>query len=314
MKAKAKAKSIFKDTWEVLKTTSKYLKEDEPVIYCAAIAFFTIFSLPAILIVVTLVGIIFFDIETISEEIHSVADEFIGEEAAEQVATVLANVMEAPGSFWYVLVGVVVVIKSATMIFFIIQKALNSIWKVEVKSDVKYLKYLKHRSVTLLVVVGLGFLLVLSLILDTAVSLAGRELVGIFPGDSHHTLTALNFILSFLVILVFFTSIHKVLPDAKIPWEDALAGGIITSILFLIGKQVINLILSSIEVADYYAAAGSLVIILLWIFYSSIILFLGGELTKAYSAQRGHIIKPNAIAVKYSQKIELGEEGEDDDD
>jgi len=305
-------KKVFKDSWEILKATLKYLKEDEPIIYCAAIAFFTIFSLPAILIVVTLVGLLFFDVQTISSEIHTVADEYIGEEAAEQIAVVLENVIESPGSFWYILIGVVVVIKSATMIFFMIQKALNSIWKVEVKKDVKYLSYIKHRSVTLLIVVGLGFLLVLTMLLDTAVSLAGDQLTGIFPGDSHHTLTAVNFVLSFFMVLMFFTTIHKTLPDAKIPWRDALAGGIITSILFLIGKQVINLILSEIEVADYYAAAGSLVIILLWIFYSSIILFLGGEITKAYSHNRGHEIKPKSIAVKYSQTIELGEEGVED--
>lgn len=305
-------KKVFKDAWKILKDTLQYLKEDEPIIYCAAIAFFTIFSLPAILIVVTLVGILFFDVATISREIHTVADEYIGEEAAEQVAVVLENVIESPGGFWYVIIGVLVVVKSATMIFFMIQKALNSIWKVEVKKDVKYLNYIKHRSVTLLIVVGLGFLLVLTMLLDTAVSLAGHELTGLFPGDSHHTLTALNFVLSFLMVLIFFTSIHKTLPDAKIPWRDALAGGIITSILFLIGKQVINLILNEIEVADYYAAAGSLVIILLWIFYSSIILFLGGEITKAYSVNRGHDIKPKSIAVKYSQNIELGEEGVED--
>ncbi|KEO72864.1 YihY/virulence factor BrkB family protein [Anditalea andensis] len=305
-------KKVFKDSGKILKNTLKYLKEDEPIIYCAAIAFFTIFSLPAILIVVTLVGIIFFDVQTISREIHSVADEYIGEEAAEQVAVVLENVIESPGSFWYIIVGVLVVIKSATMIFFMIQKALNSIWKVEVKKDVKYLSYLKHRSVTLLIVVGLGFLLVLTMILDTAVSLAGSEIEALLPGNTHHTWTALNFLLSFLMVLIFFTSIHKTLPDAKIPWRDALAGGIITSILFLIGKQIINLILNEIEVADYYAAAGSLVIILLWIFYSSIILFLGGEITKAYSMNRGHEIKPKSIAVKYSQTIELGEEGVED--
>lgn len=306
---KTKAKNTFKDTKDILKSTLNYLKEDEPIIYCAAIAFFTIFSLPAILIVVTLVGIVFFDLNTIREEIHAVADEYIGDEAAEQIAIVLENVIEAPGSFWYIVIGVVVVVKSATMIFFMIQKALNSIWKVEVKKDVKYLNYLKHRSITLLIVVGLGFLLVLTLLLDTVVNIAGSELAGILPVNSHHTLTALNFALTFLMTLIFFTSIHKALPDAIIPWKDALAGGIITSILFIIGKQIINLILGSIEVADYYAAAGSLVVILLWIFYSSIILFLGGEITKAYSANRGHEIKPKSIAVKYSQTIELGEEG-----
>jgi membrane protein len=303
-------KKIFRDTWEILKTAVKYLQDDEPVIYCAAIAFFTIFSLPAILIVVVLIGVLFFDIEVIRNQIHNVADEYIGDEAAEQVVVVLENVIESPDSFWYILIGVLVVIKSATMIFFIIQKALNSIWKVEVKQKVNYLKYLKYRSITLLIVVGLGLLLVISLMVDTAISIIGHDIVGFIPGDSHHTLTALNFLFSFLTILIFFTAIHKTLPDAKIPWKDAFAGGIITSILFLIGKQVINLILASIEVADYYAAAGSLVVVLLWIFYSSIILFLGGELTKAYSKHRGHEVEPKPIAVRYSKKITY-ENGED---
>jgi len=303
-------KNILMDTWEILKTSVKYLQEDEPIIYCAAIAFFTIFSLPAILIVVVLVGILFFDVDTISQQVHEVADEYIGDEAAEQVVVVMENVVESPDSFWYILIGVLVVIKSATMIFFIIQKALNSIWKVEVKKKVNYFKLMKYRSVTLLIVVGLGFLLVLSSLLDTLINIVGHEITNIIPGDSHHTITAINLLFTFLTILVFFITIHKTLPDAIIPWKDALAGGIITSILFLIGKQVINLILATIDVADYYAAAGSLVLILLWIFYSSIILFLGGEITKAYSKHRGHEIEPKPIAVKYEKNIRYDDEDE----
>ncbi|WP_143962405.1 YihY/virulence factor BrkB family protein [Litoribacter populi] len=308
-----KLMTTIKDTWEILKTAVKYLKEDEPIVYCAAIAFFTIFSLPAILIVILLVGILFFDEETIKDEILNQADEFIGREAAEQVEEVLMNVMETPSGFWYILIGVLVIIKSATMIFFIVQKALNSIWQVTLKKKVNYLRFLKYRSITLLMVIGLGLILVIGLMMDTVISIMGSELQSIIPGDSHHTITALNLLFNFIVILTFFTTIHKALPDAKIPWQDALAGGIITSILFMIGKQVINLILAEIEIADYYAAAGSLVIILLWIFYSSIILFLGGEITKAYTTHRGVEIKPKPIAVKYEKNIRYGDDDEEDE-
>ncbi|MBS9522483.1 YihY/virulence factor BrkB family protein [Litoribacter ruber] len=309
-----KTKAVAIDTWQILKKAVKYLQDDEPIVYCAAIAFFTIFSLPAILIVILLVGILFFDEDTIKNEILNQADEFIGREAADQVEEVLMNVMETPSGFWYILIGVLVVIKSATMIFFIIQKALNSIWRVTLKKNVNYLRFMKYRSVTLLIVIGLGLVLVLSLMMDTVISVLGSELNNIIPGDSHHTITAINLLFNFLVILLFFTTIHKALPDAEIPWQDAFAGGIITSILFMIGKQVINLILAEIEVADYYAAAGSLVIILLWIFYSSIILFLGGEITKAYTNHRGVEVNPKPIAVKYEKNVRYGDDEEAEDE
>ena len=299
--SKAKYIDFFQKTWKILQYTYYDLIKNEPIIYSASIAFFTIFSLPAILIVITLLGSAIFAEEDVRREIVEKVESLVHEDAADQVNTVLENVIEVPGGFWPVFVGVVVVIKSATIIFFILQKALNSIWKVRVKKNVRYLNLMKHRLINLAMVVGLGLLLFLSIVLDTVLVIFTEQLNDIFDEMLSPAIYTLSYLFSLVVILIFFTAVLKALPDAKIPWKDALAGGLITAILFLIGKQIINLILSNIKVAGIYAAAGSLVILLLWVFYSSIILFLGAEVTKSYAINHGRKIKPTSIAVNYGE-------------
>ncbi|MDX5422423.1 MAG: YihY/virulence factor BrkB family protein [Hymenobacteraceae bacterium] len=295
-----------KKLWEILKDAKKNFQRGEPIVYSAAIAFFTIFSLPAILLVITLVGSAFFSQERVRDKIVEQVEGLISNEAGEQVGTVLENVVDVPAGFWGILVGVVVILKSATIMFFIMQKALNAVWQVRVKPKVNYLEFLKHRLVTLAIVAGLGFLLTLSLLLDTFISMFREELIRLLEEYFSSTVRAINTTFYLLVVLVFFTSIHRLLPDARVKWKDALAGGIITSILFLIGKQIINFILSSIKVVGIYAAAGSLVILLLWVFYSSVILMLGAEVTKAYANNHGRKVEPNSIADKY-ERVRGGE-------
>jgi membrane protein len=291
-------------TWKIIKDTARSLQRNEPIVYSAAIAFFTIFSLPAILIVITLVGSAFFTEERVRAEIVGQVESLISAEAAGQVGVLLENVVQIPAGIWGVILGILVVVKSATIIFFIMQKALNSVWKVTLKRKVNHFTVIKHRLITLALVVGLGLLLVVSLLLDTAIVMFSDR-IAYWVGESLSSVIIVANLLVYLGInLVFFTTIHKVLPDAKVQWKDALAGGIITSILFIIGKQVINLILGQIKVDGLYEAAGSLVILLLWVFYSSIILFLGAELTKSYANNHGREIKPTSIAVKYRRVVE----------
>jgi membrane protein len=297
------AANFLKNTWDITKKSVKHLREEEPVVYCAAIAFFTIFSLPAILLVVILVGRIFFDEETLKTEIVDRIQTNIDADAGDQVEKVIENIMGLPTGFIYIFILALVVIKSATMIFFIMQKALNSIWKVTVKKNVNFLELLKYRSSTLILVVGMGFILVLSLLVDSTLSYV-RGHLDILPDFLEGTLIAgVSLLFNILVVFSFFTFIHKYLPDVIVTWKDAIAGGIITTILFVIGKEVINIILNNAKVEDYYAAAGSLVILLLWIFYSSIIFFLGGVYTRAYSKNRGHDPVAKPIAYLYEKEV-----------
>jgi membrane protein len=295
-------KNIFKHTWQILKDAKKNFQHGEPIVYSAAIAFFTIFSLPAILIVLTLVGTAFFSEEKVRQEIVQQLESLINPEAGEQINNLLANVLDFPAGFWGIFVAIIVVLKSATIIFFIIQKALNAVWQVRVKPNVKYFRFLKHRLITLGMVAGLGLLLVLSIMLNTVIAVFDDGLRNVFEEHFSPAVRAINTAFYLVVVYSFFTAIHKVLPDARISWKDALAGGAITSILFLIGKQVINLILGSIKIVGIYAAAGSLVIVLLWVFYSSVILILGAEVTKAYANNRGREIEPTEIANRYERE------------
>lgn len=306
-------KNTLSDTVQIIKKTITYIGEDQPIVYSAAIAFFTIFSLPAILVVVVLIGTLFFDKQQIKDEIVSQIQDNVNPDAAQQVSEIIDNVMKMPENVVFVIIAILVIIKSATMIFAIMQKALNSIWKVKLKKGVNFWRIAKYRTIPLLFVLGLGFLLVLTLFLDILQTYM-LSTTGILPELMEKTLFFIvKMALNFAVVFLFFTTIHKTLPDAIIKWKDAIAGGIITSILFLLGIQIIDLIISNIEITDYYAAAGSLVIILLWIFYSSIILFLCGEITKAYAIQRGHKIKPKPIAIRYTLNTEVEEIGEDEE-
>lgn len=302
-------KQFFIQTWQILKTSVKNLNEDEPIVYSAAIAFFAIFSLPAILLVVSLVGSLFFAEEDVRSEIISQVSEWVPDDASRQVASILDNVTDIPSGIWGIIVSILVILKSATIILFIVQKALNSVWKLKLKPGAKYFTVARHRLLTFLLVAGLGFALVLNLMVDTVLTLYSDPLEDLLEEYFPPTAQAIQYLFSLILTLIIFSTIQKTLPDARIAWKDALAGGIITSILFIIGKEVIDLIFRNIEIAGIYSAAGSLVIVLLWIFYSAQILFLGAELTKAYSLHHKRSIKPSSIAVKYKKQILEEEEG-----
>lgn len=286
---------------EILKDSYKNFQRNEPIVYSAAIAFFTIFSLPAILIVLTLAGSMFFSEETVRTEIVQQMEDLMSEDAGKQVEDLLENVTQIPIGFWSILIAVAVVVKSATIIFFILQKALNSVWQIRVKHNINYLKLLRHRLAALAIVAGLGFLLLLSLLFDAVIMIYSEELYSLLEERLTSAIRLVKVAFSTLVVLLFFTTIHKVLPDAKVNWRDALAGGIITSILFLIGKEVIDYILSNVKVVGLYAAAGSFVVVLLWVFYSSVILMLGAEVTKAYANNHGRGVEASEIAEKYEK-------------
>ncbi len=294
-------KGFLQQVADILKDAYRNFQRNEPIVYSAAIAFFTIFSLPAILIVLTLAGSIFFSEETVRAEIVKQMQELISEEVGGQVSDLLENVTQLPLTFWSILIAVVVVVKSATVIFFIMQKALNSVWQLRVKHDVNYFKLLGHRLVTLGIVAGLGFLLLASLVFDAALMVFSDQLYGLLEEHLTSAIKLIKIAFSILVVLMFFTAIHKILPDAKVHWHDALAGGIITSVLFIIGKELIDYILSNVKVVGLYAAAGSFVVLLLWVFYSSVILMLGAEVTKAYADNHGREVKPSEIAEKFEK-------------
>jgi membrane protein len=197
----------------------------------------------------------------------------------------------------------------ATAVFAEIQDSINTIWGLKPKPKKGWLKVIINRVLSFSMVVSLGFLLLVSLAVSAAVEGLSKRLQHIFPDVTVVIFYIINLVISFIVITVLFSVIFKVLPDARIKWKDVLPGAIASTLLFMIGKFAISFYISKSNVGSTYGAAGSFVILLLWIYYSSIILYFGAEFAKAYAVNYGSEIRPSDYAVSIKNvEVEKGKQ------
>lgn len=282
---------IAKDVWE------QFL-EDNPMLYAASIAFYTIFSLPATLLIIVAVAGNFFAQEAVTGELYEQIRDFVGSKSALEIQRILENANQSSSSVIATIVGVGTLMFSATTVFVSIQNALNAIWKVKPQPQRGYVKFILDRLLSFALVITLGFLMMVSLLLDTILALFRDLLTAVFSGVTYYVMEAINFSISFLVISFIFAMILKFLPDAKTKWSDVRLGAVVTTILFIIGKFLIRLYLNNSSFESTYGAAGSFVVILVWVYYSAVILLLGAEFTLAYAKYKGRSILPSKNAVK----------------
>jgi membrane protein len=206
-------------------------------------------------------------------------------------------------------IGIATLLFSATTVFVNIQLALNEIWGVRAKPKKGWLKLIVDRLFSFAVVASLGFILLASLLVDTILTVSERFLERFFSDYTVYLLQTASFILLIGLLTTVFTTVFKVLPDAKIRWRDVWVGALVTTILFLLGKELIGLYLHSSNWSSTYGAAGSLVLLLIWIYYSSVIFLAGAEFTKVYTQRVGQAIRPKKNAVRVIKKeIEREEE------
>ncbi len=298
------SKNYFvKTIWELFKGTAKRFSGGDPIVYSTAIAFFTIFSLPPTLIIVAAIAGKVFEQQEVEGEITGQISELVGPESAHQIEVILNNVSTNETGIIYSIIGIATLLFSATVVFNFIQKALNTIWGVKPKPSKGLIKFIIDRLLSFSMVVILGFFLMVSLVLDAAMVFLTDYLMELLSGLTVYLMQVLNFILSFVVVTVIFAFMFKVLPDAKVKWKDVWMGSVVTAVLFNIGKFIIGIILGSTEIASTYGAAGSLAAILLWVFYSTVILMIGAEITYVYSRLKGRTIKP----AKHSVNVEIKE-------
>ncbi len=201
------------------------------------------------------------------------------------------------------IIGVVTILFGATGVFVQLQSALNRIWNVEPKPGAGIWSFVRTRLISFGMILGIGFLLLVSLVLSAAVSAVGTWATGLLPG-SETLVNILTFAVSFVLTTLLFAMIYKVLPDVEIGWRDVWIGAGVTAFLFTVGKSLIGLYLAKSSVASTYGAAGSLVVLLLWVYYSSQILFLGAEFTQVYATRYGSRIRPSKHAVPVVEKKE----------
>lgn len=284
-----------RDAWPLLKQTFAEWKDDEIPRLAAALAYYTAFALAPVLLVVTAVAGLLFDSARVRAEILEQMDALLGASGAGLVGTMLEAAGRSRGSVLALGVGVATTLFAASGLFGELQAAINRVWEVRPKEGRGILGLLKDRFVSFAMVLGIGFLLLVSLVLSAALAAVGKYAGGILPAWSA-VLQVLNFVAGLALAAVLFAMIFKVLPDVDLPWRAVWTGAAVTAGLFTLGRALIGLYLGRSSVGSTYGAAGSLAIMLLWVYYSSQILLLGAEFTQVHARWRGIWVQPKGQA------------------
>lgn len=271
--------------WALLRSTITNFLEDEALSRGAAIAFYTVTSLaPVLLIVIAIAGLIF-GADAAQGAVVSQLTGLMGRQAAEVLQSAMASASGKSSSVWASVIGIVTLLATASGVFGEMQSALNRIWRAEPKSGAVS-RLVRARAASIGLVAALGFLLTASLVVSAGITAMGAALNAYLPfGDL--ILSVVNFPISLVLLAVLFAAIYKVLPDRAIAWHDVIVGALVTAVLFTIGKSLIGWYLGSSAVGSSYGAAGGLIILLFWIYYSAQIFLVGAEFTKAYAVSRG---------------------------
>lgn len=301
--------SSIKKYFGLLKEAGKQFAADNVMKLSASLAYYTIFSLGPLLLVVVSVTGVFFQTQEVLWQVYWQLKEIIGQETADQVIKVIMNLQDQHADSFSI-IGLVVLVFGATTVFADMQDSINYIWSIKAKPDKGWLKYLKNRLLSFSMVLGLAFLLIVSLVISSLTDLLTERLFESFRDDYVLLFKGLNLLLIYIVITILFSSIYKVLPDAKIRWKDTLIGAGFTGLLFILGKYLIGLYIGSSEMGNTYGAAASIVILLLWVYYTAIILYFGAEFTKVYAQKLGKNIQPanHAVFIIKKESTELLED------
>ncbi|MBL7712014.1 MAG: YihY/virulence factor BrkB family protein [Chitinophagaceae bacterium] len=302
-----KHKLSWRGIWQITKDTFTGFSEDKVTKLSGSLAYYMVFSMgPLLVVIISLCGLLL-SREAIEGKVYSVLVGFVGSDTASQLQEIIRNASVGDKSFIAAVIGIVTLLIGATSVFAEIQDSINMIWGLKPKPKKGWLKYLQNRFLSFSVIISLGFLLLVSLALSAIIEGISTGLQARFPGVTIVVFYIINLLLTIGISTIIFATIFKVLPDARIKWRDVFAGAIVTAVLFLIGKFAISLYISQTKVGSTYGAAGSLVVLLVWVYYSSIILYLGAEFTKAYALMYGSAIHPNDYAVTMKQvEVEMG--------
>jgi membrane protein len=277
--------------WHLLKEAASDWSHDRAPRLGAALAYYTIFSIvPLLIVIIALIGL-FFGQDAAQSAIMGQVSNLVGEQSAAAIKDMIQRAEQPSTGLFATAVALVTLLFGASGVFGQLQDALNTVWGVELREGRGVWGFIKDRFLSFVAVVGTGFLLLVSLVLSSALAALGKWFSGVLPVPEA-VLQSLNFLLSFVVITGLFALIFKVLPDARVAWRDVWVGAALTAALFTIGKFAIGLYLGKSDVASAYGAAGSLVIILVWVYYSSQILLYGAEFTQVYANRLGGRIVP----------------------
>lgn len=298
----------IKFVFSLIKESFSEFMDDNGLKLSAALSYYTIFSLaPMLLLIISIVSI-FFGREAFQGELFGQISGLVGKEAAAQVQELIKNAAITNKSNMAATIGVITLLIGATGVFAEIQDSINYIWSIKSKPQKSWLQYLKNRLLSFSIILTLGFLLIVSLGINAIVDVLSGRLERYFSEVSVIIFSILNVGLVLVIIAALFTVIFKVLPDGHVRWKECMVGAVFTSIMFAIGKFAISFYLGQSNLGAAYGTSASIVILLTWIYYSSIILYFGAEFTKVYAKVDGVSISPNEHAVLMVRK-EVEKEG-----
>ncbi len=275
--------------------------DDNALRMSASLAYYTTFAIaPLLLIIVSLAGIIYGQ-EAAQGKVFAELNKFVGSDAANQIQETIKNISESQQSTFAIIIGAITLFIGTTGVFIEIQDSINQIWRVRAKPKKGWLKLVTNRVLSFSMVIGLGFLLIVSLLINGVVLALSAKLQIYFPDITVLFVNIFNLVLTFIVISALFGIIFKYLPDVLIEWKDVKMGAFFTAILFMFGKFLIGLYIEQVGPGSAYGAAGSLIVILIWVYYTAAILFFGAEFTQVYADCYGGKIKPAEYAVHVLQ-------------
>lgn len=294
---------LFKNSWKLLKDTFDAFLDDNAIKLSASLSYYTIFSLPPLLIIILSIAGIFFGKEAVNGQFFGQINGMVGNDAAIQIQDTIKNIELSDSNMFAAIFGGVMLLIGASGVFAEIQSSINYIWGLKAKPDKSLIMFVKNRLMSFSMIASVGFLLLVSLTVNSVMDILNAQLVKILPDLTVYVFYVLNTLIVFASTTLLFYIIFKTLPDGRMRWKDTLIGASFTSFFFMLGKFAIGFYLGNSTVASIYGAAGSVIIILVWVYYSAIILYFGAEFTKVYSTRYGRKVIPNDYAVEIQKEV-----------
>ena len=290
----------MRGVWKVFRTAIWELNEDKAPRMAAALAFYTLFALTPIVVIALAVAGLVFDREQAVRGVLGEVGRLIGPQGVEAIELLLKNPPREQASWLATVAGLATLLLGSTGVFVELKDALNTIWEVEPRPGLGLWQMVRDRVLSFAMVLVIGFLLMVSLVTTAMLAVVTTSMPRYLPVPAG-VLESANLLISFAVVIVLFALIYKVLPDAQVVWRDVWLGAGVTALLFALGKTLFGWYLGHSSIGSSYGAAGSLVIVVLWTYYSALILLFGAEVTHAVAAHRGHADVPSENAVHVSE-------------
>ncbi|MBS1566570.1 MAG: YihY/virulence factor BrkB family protein [Bacteroidetes bacterium] len=288
---------FLKNLWQLLKKAFDEFSQDNGFKLSASLSYYTVFSLGPLLIIIISLSGLFLGRAAVEGKIYGQLKGLVGAEASLEVENIIRHTQQSQHTVAGAVIGFVVLLLGATGVFSEIQGSINHIWSLKTKPKKGWLKIIVNRLLSFSLVVALSFLLMVSLTVNAIMDVLSENLKRYFMNITVDAFYIVNILLIFVIIASLFAVIFKVLPDARIRWKDAFVGAGFTALLFMLGKALIGIYLGKSKIGITYGASASVILILTWVYYSSIILYFGAEFTKVYTMRFGSGINPNDSAV-----------------